>query len=181
MIPPMKRTVWLTVAALALLLAYTAAGPFLTVKAIRTAVQNGDSHALSRQVDFPALRGSLRLQLSDAMVRQAGADVQASLLGAIGLRLAAGAVGTGVDAMVNPVGLAAVMRGRRLWSLAGGAPLLDDGAASAGPPPLADPRYRYESTSRFTATIEDDAGRPVVFVLTRSGIRWRLSDIRLPL
>ena len=25
-----------------------------------------------------------------------------------------------------------------------------------------------------------DAGDPVVFVLTRNGLRWKLSDIRLP-
>ncbi|NYZ64073.1 DUF2939 domain-containing protein [Luteimonas deserti] len=177
----MKKLAWLALAIAVLLLAYTAAGPYLTMHAIRNAVQDEDSRALSRQVDFPALRHSLRLQVSDAMVREAGADVQSSLLGAIGLNIASRAAGTGVDAMVNPVGLAALMRGRRLWSLAGGAPLLRDGTERTGPAPLADAVYRYESPSRFTATVHDEAGRPVMFVLTRSGIRWRLSDIRLPL
>jgi len=40
---------------------------------------------------------------------------------------------------------------------------------------------RYESASRFTATIHDDHGKPIVFVLRRTGLRWRLADIRLPL
>jgi hypothetical protein len=29
--------------------------------------------------------------------------------------------------------------------------------------------------------VHDDSGRPLVFVLTRDGLRWKLSDIRLPM
>ena len=47
--------------------------------------------------------------------------------------------------------------------------------------PLADARYRFESTTRFTATVTDRSGEPLVFVLSRQGLRWKLSDIRLPL
>ncbi|MCD9027638.1 DUF2939 domain-containing protein [Luteimonas sp. BDR2-5] len=176
----MKKLAWSSAIVAVLLLAYTAAGPFLTINAIRAAVQAEDSRALSKQVDFPALRQSLRLQLADAMVRGAGADVQSSLLGAIGLQLAGSAVGSGVDLMVNPVGLSALMRGRRIWNLSTGAPLLDDGGDATQTDLLADARYRYHSPSRFTATVRDDRGRPIVFVLTRKGIGWKLSDIRLP-
>jgi hypothetical protein len=28
--------------------------------------------------------------------------------------------------------------------------------------------------------VSDDDGRPMVFVMTRDGMRWKLSDIRLP-
>jgi hypothetical protein len=82
--------------------------------------------------------------------------------------------------MVTPVGLGALMEGRKVWKR------VDDGLSSpeapgAPPPePLHDAKYRYESLSRFTATIQDESGRPLVFVMTRSGLRWRLSDIRLP-
>ena len=178
----MKKLAWLSTIVVAALLAYVAAGPFLTINAIRDAVQAEDSRALSKQVDFPALRQSLRLQLSDMLVREAGADVQSSLLGAIGLQLAGSAVGSGVDAMVNPVGLSALMRGRRIWSLAGGAPLLPAGDDTAAQPdPLADAHYRYHSPSRFTATVRDDRDRPIEFVLTRQGLVWKLTDIRLPI
>ncbi len=177
----MKKLAWLSAIAALLLLAYTAAGPFLAIHAIRDAVRSEDSRALSKRVDFPALRQSLKLQLSDHIVRQAGQDVQSSLLGAIGLRIAGGAAGVGVDAMVTPVGLSALMRGRRLWALSSGtAPIYGD-AQTPQPEPLADAHYRYHSPSRFTATVRDDRDRPIVFVLTRTGIRWKLSDIRLPL
>ncbi|KPN21367.1 hypothetical protein AO715_09775 [Xanthomonas sp. Mitacek01] len=177
----MKRLVWLSLATLVLLAGYVAAGPFLTIHAIREAVRTEDSRALSRQVDFPALRSSLRVQLADALVREAGTDVQSSLLGAIGLRVAGSAAGAGVDMMVTPVGLSALMRGQRLWSLAGGASPMQNTSDPARPDPLADAHYRYHSLSRFTATVRDDRDRPIEFVLTRQGLQWKLSDIRLPI
>ncbi len=30
-------------------------------------------------------------------------------------------------------------------------------------------------------TMPDENGKPMVFVLTRDGLRWKLSDVRLPL
>lgn len=177
----MKRLVWISLAVFVLLVGYVIAGPFLTIHAIRDAVRNEDSRALSRQVDFPALRESLRVQLADAMVREAGPELQSSLLGAIGLRVAGSAAGAGVDMMVTPVGLSALMRGQRLWSLAGGASPVRTGPDPQAGDPLEDAHYRYESPSRFSATVRDDRGRPIEFVLTRQGLRWKLSDIRLPL
>ena len=177
----MKRLVWISLAVLALLVGYVVAGPFLTIHAIRDAVRNEDSRALSRQVDFPALRESLRVQLADVMVREAGPELQSSLLGAIGLRVAGSAVGAGVDTMVTPVGLSALMRGQRLWNLTGGASPMRTDPDPDRADPLEDAQYRYHSTSRFTATVRDERGRPIEFVLTRRGLQWKLSDIRLPL
>lgn len=182
----MKKWIWIGAIALIALFAYVAAGPYLTINAIRAAVKSEDPRALARQVDFPALRGSLKAQLSDRLVREAGPGLQASPFGAIGLRIAGGLVGGAVDAMVTPLGLAAIMEGRRTWRRVDGFGTLPSTATPStadGQPvePLRAAEYRYESLSRFTATVQDESGRPVVFVLTRDGLRWRLSDIRLPL
>ncbi|GAA4865115.1 DUF2939 domain-containing protein [Luteimonas vadosa] len=173
--------IWLSAAVLAMLLAYAAAGPYLAINAIRDAIKTEDTRALAAQVDFPALRTSLKAQLTDHVVREAGPGVQSSLLGAFGLRMATGLVGGAVDAMVTPLGLGALMEGRKVWNRGIGIkpPSRDD--TEAQPEPLRDAVQRYESPSRFTATVQDDSGRPIVFVLTRKGLRWKLSDIRLPL
>jgi hypothetical protein len=81
--------------------------------------------------------------------------------------------------MVTPAGLGAVMEGHKIWKR------VDDGIsppdpAAPAPEALHDARYRYESPSRFTATMIDDAGGSMVFVMTRDGLHWQLSDIRLP-
>jgi len=181
----MKKLAALLLALIVLLGGYVAAGPYLTIRAIRAAVQAQDAGALAAQVDFPVLRASLKAQLVDAMVRRAGPDTQSSLLGSFALTVGTGMVNTAVDAMVNPAGLAALMQGRRVWRNARDSfarPATDaDGMPVAEAPPLKEARYRYESPSRFTATIHDESGRPIVFVLRRDGLRWRLADIRLPL
>ncbi len=173
----MKKWIALLIVLLLGLGTYVAAGPYLTVRAIRRAVVAQDATALARQIDFPALRSSLKAQLDDRMVRSAGADMQASPLGAFGLTIAGAVAGTTVDAMVTPTGLGALMQGHILFKR------FDDGLSSSEPSstePLHDPSYKYESASRFIATTHDAKGRPIVFVLTRHGLQWQLSDIQLP-
>lgn len=183
----MKKWLVLLLLVLIALAGYVAAGPYLTVRAIKAAVSEQDAAALSEQIDFPALRTSLKAQLLDAMVREAGVEVQASPFGAFALTMAGGVVNGVVEAMVTPVGLAGVMEGRKVWNNARDSfrrpQAGDDGDMStdARAEPLHDARYRYESPSRFTATVADESGRPLVFVLQREGLRWKLTDIRLPL
>jgi hypothetical protein len=175
----MKKWFALALLVLITLCGYVVVGPYLTVRAIRIAVKEQDAAALSRQVDFPALRASLKAQLDDRLLRKAGPDLQSNSFAAFGLSIANSLVGGGVDAMVTPAGLGALMEGHKIWKR------VDDGIsprdpAAPAPEVLHDARYRYESPSRFTATVNDDDGRPMVFVMTRDGLRWKLSDIRLP-
>jgi hypothetical protein len=175
----MNKWIALLLAALLALGTYVAAGPWITVHAIRDAIEANDSAAISEQVDFPALRASLKRQLADRVVRTAGAEVQSNALGALGISLVTGATSMAVDATVNPLGLAALVQGRAVWRQVGNDFAPPDPAAPTQRP-FHDARYRYESPSRFTATIHDDDGRPLVFLLTRQGLHWRLTDVRLP-
>jgi len=175
----MKKWIALLLAGILALAGYVVAGPYITVRHIRAAAQAQDAAALSEQVDFPALRASLKAQLQDRMLRKIGPEAQANPFAAFGMTIANGLAGAGVDAMVTPAGLGALMEGHKIWKRAG------DGVASRDPAspatdPLQDARYRYESLSRFTATVVNREGEPVVFVMTRHGLRWKLSDIRLP-
>ncbi|TKS55285.1 DUF2939 domain-containing protein [Luteimonas yindakuii] len=170
---------WAVVAVLLAVLGYAVAGPWLAIRGIEQAIRNDDTRALARQVDFPALRANLRAQAEDHIARQYGDRAQGSVFGRLGLRVASGLAGGVVDAMATPVGLAALMEGRRVWSRLDGSPPTRSLDGSQHPEPFRDARYRYESTSRFTVTIDDERGRPLVFVLTRKGLHWRLSDIRI--
>ncbi|MEJ7745439.1 MAG: DUF2939 domain-containing protein [Luteimonas sp.] len=175
----MKKWSALVLVVLFALAGYVAAGPYLTLRAIREAVKTGNHAALADQVDFPALRASFKAQLGDYLIREAGADMQASPFGALALTVAGGAINAAVDVMVNPAGLGALMEGRQVWrNVRGG---FDTQPQVGGGQPLQDPEYRYESLSRFTATVPDESGKPVMFVLTRDGLHWELSDVRLPL
>lgn len=175
---------WLLVALLILLAltGYVAAGPYMALHGISKAVQQRDAATLSRYVDFPSLRVNLKAQLSDHMVRRAGPEMQSSLFGAAALGVASSLAGAGVDTLVTPVGIGALMQGQGLWKRAIGDTVGGDTYAPPAPAePLREARHRYESSSRFTATTYTDEGQPLVFVLSRQGLRWKLSNIILPL
>ena len=179
----MKKWLWLAAAVLVALLAWTAIGPYRTFDAIRDAAQARDAAAMAKQVDFPALRSSLKAQLGGHLLGKVGAPAPDNPFAVFGLGIANGLVGGLVDTMVTPAGLGAMMEGRKVWDRASGLPPPSREEPRDGPEPrpLQDAQYRYESLSRFTATVHDDQGRPVVFVMTRHGMDWKLSDIRLPL
>jgi hypothetical protein len=176
---------WLVVALLAFAaaLAYVAAGPLLTINAIRGAIERNDTAELARHVDFPILRTNLRAQVDDYLVRKAGADAQANPFGAIALRIAGAAAGGVVDVLATPAGIGFVLEGRGTWHRISGGGISPSDTYAHVPPDdlLADAEYRFESPSRFTATVRNRDGAPVVFVLTREGVRWRVTDVRLPL
>lgn len=178
----MKKWIALAVLLIAGLLGYLAAGPYLAIHGIRQALAEQDTAKLERHVDFPALRVNLRAQVEDQLARRAGPGFQSSLLGAFALSVANNVIGSGVDTMVTPLGIGAILQGRSMWKKAVGDTVGGDTHAPAVPAdPLKNAAHRFESLTRFTATIHDENGRPVVCVFTRQGLRWRLTDIRLPL
>ncbi len=177
----MKKWLVLVAVVLALMLGWLAAGPFLAINGIRTAVREQNAAKLSGHIDFPAVRTSLKQQFDDYLARRAGAEAQSSLLGAIGLQLASGASDGIVDALATPAGLAAIMEGRSLWKRLGGRRVAQDsGNAGAPPDPFENATYRYESLSRFTVTVPNADGDPVVFTLTRQGLAWKVTEVRVP-
>src|SRR5690606_41472904 len=66
------RSAVLAIVALLLLVAWTAAGPWLAIDGIRRAVADNNAAALERHVDFPALRANLKARADDALARRAG-------------------------------------------------------------------------------------------------------------
>ena len=177
----MKKWIALTVVLLLALGAYVVAGPYLAINGIRTALIEQDTGRLERHVDFPALRVSIKAQMQDKLARRTG-DMQSNLAGAFALSIANNFVGSGVDAMVTPLGIGALLQGRSLWKKSLGETVDGDSYSKAVPvDPLKQAVRRYESPSRFTATVLDDDGKPMVFVFKRNGLRWKLADIRLPI
>ncbi|GAA5072843.1 DUF2939 domain-containing protein [Lysobacter panacisoli] len=178
----MKKWIALVVVLALALAGWIAAGPFLTVNAIREAIAAEDTAALSEHVDFPSVRRSLRAQVEDALARKAGIDGEGTF-GALALGLVNSAAGGIVDVLATPAGIGAVLQGRGLIHRISGGGISEDDPYAHQPPsdPLRDAKYRFESPSRFTATVLTADGDPVIFVLEREGFGWKLTDIRLPL
>ena len=178
----MKKWIALVVVLLLALGGYVAAGPYLAINGIRQALAEQDTGKLERYVDFPALRVSIRAQVEDSLARRAGSEVQSNLFGALALSVAGNLLGRGVDAMVTPLGIGALLQGRNMWKKSVGETVDGDTYGKPVPAdPLKDAEHHYLSLSRFTATVHGQDGKPVVFVFKRKGLGWKLADIRLPL
>lgn len=177
----MKKWMLVLVLLLAALLAYVAAGPYLAINGIRKALAAQDVAALERHVDFPNLRLNMKAHVEDYIARKGGGLAESSgMLGAIGLQIAGGLGNTAVDTMVTPLGIGALLQGRSMWMRASGQTVDGDTYGDPQPAdPLRDAKLHYQSLSRFTATIPDERGKPVVAVFHRQGLRWRLVDIQI--
>lgn len=174
-----------TLFALALLMllavaGYVGAGPFLTVRSISRAVERGDMRSLRQDVDFELVRGSIKAQLEDYLARRMGDPATDGRLKALGRQVTSTMTGGVVDALATPAGIGAILEGRSVIRRAMGYPPQPGGAPEGRFDPLRGARYQYESPSRFVATVQNADGVPVVFVFTRQGFRWRLTDVRLP-
>ncbi|TDX67481.1 DUF2939 family protein [Methylosinus sp. sav-2] len=176
----MRRALIAVFALLALTLLY-AGYAFLSLRQLEAGVKAGDAAAISDHVDFPAVRASIKEQLSAIVMsraldeadkhRSAGARLGAGLLAAIGPAL----IDTAVDRFVSPAAIGALLARR--------APAAGGGGSEAGgqEPKELDLRrfaHRFEllSPTRFRITHKD--GVAIVFVL--ADWTWKVADIRIP-
>jgi hypothetical protein len=174
----MKKWLAALAVVLVLLLGYAVAGPYLAIRGIHSAIEARDPNKLERYIDFPILRANVRAKVAKRLLANAtspygrvvGDDRGRVMIGAISDKA--------VDAMVSPLGIALLLEGRALaHRVTGKAPVGEkDDAAD----PLLNAKTKFESPSRFTATMDSAEGRPVVFVFERHWLSWKLSDIRLP-
>ncbi|WP_303635999.1 DUF2939 domain-containing protein [Stenotrophomonas tuberculopleuritidis] len=177
----MKKTLALLVILLLAVAGWWFGGPYLTVHGLSKAIEQRDTARLQRYVDFPRVRSSLRAQLNDYMVRQAGPEVAASPFGALLYGLGDRIGGAAVDAMVTPTGIGALLQGHVLWKR--GRNELQGGDAF-GPTeparPLKDAQHRFESLDRFVVDVDRGPGQPPLkVVLEPQGLRWKVVDLQL--
>jgi hypothetical protein len=170
----MKRTRALTAGAAGALLVVAAtsfASPWWTLHRLRSAVARHDAEGVAAQVDFPALRDSVKSQLLGSIAR----DADNNAFAAIGRAFARAVADPLVDAIVSPAGVAAMVEHGKV---AIGKPTHEP-QTPAAEPPREKPRYalHYRGWSRFAVTAEDGGS----FVFRRDGLwSWKLAGIELP-
>jgi hypothetical protein len=171
--------------------------PYLAIQQLRSAAAAQDAEGLGAQVDFPALRASLK---TSVQARLAGQELnergEPTPAAAMGAAIAGALLGPMVDALVTPASL-----GRLLQGQAPAAAVFNSGRSdrndrseaqgSAKPPSTeatADPqaletRMAYESLNRFVFSVKKQGADedPVHLVLHRKGLlAWQLAELRLP-
>ena len=145
--------------------AYLYFTPHLAFRELERTARRGDAVALAQQVDFPALRVSLKGQVQARIDQQAAQNPNP--LAAFGSALAGAFSAPAVDAMVTPENVARMLRGE---NVAGVQMRLETNSVE----------LHYASRDRFEATTAP-APNGFTLVLARDGwFDWKLVDVVLP-
>jgi hypothetical protein len=110
------------------------------------------------------------------MSKRANAEVENNPFAALGAAFATRVVDGLVDKLVTPEGLARLLAGEK----PGAGPQGTAGGDTSVRKPLEGAHYSYESLDRFAISVPTDQGEEIRFILTRSGLQWRLSGIEMP-
>jgi hypothetical protein len=170
--------------AIAVFAATTYASPHWQLYRMRAAVEAHDAQALSRHVDFPSLRDSVKRQI----MHRLGADRALSGSGsnpfaAFGKAMALAVIDPVVDAAVSPAGVAAMLdSGDIRFQPKPDRPAPQSGdSGEPGERARAKPNYDLSYRGWNQALVARADGGGVVFVLERHGLwGWKLAAVEMP-
>ncbi len=155
-------------------------GPFAAIHGLRKAIAAKDAGALDTYVDFAALRGNLSPQIEDRIARGISARLGGGANGGVVGKAAKAISDNAVNAMATPAGVSVLLQGDALYKQASGDTVGDGVVKQARPvDPFTGAHGRFESPARYVATLATDGG-DVGFVLEPRGLRWKITNIRLP-
>jgi hypothetical protein len=163
-------------AALALLVIAYAGSPYLAARNLREAAISADVDKLDTAVDFPAVRDSLKSQVSAAMTKRVNDDpgMKDNPFAGLGMMLMPTIVDRMVDTLVTPDGISALIRQGRPGA---------DAAAGRTPNPDITYRYSYVGIDRFRVRMVNrkrDEPMPSLIFERRGLFSWKLIRLELP-
>jgi hypothetical protein len=147
---------------------YTA--PYLTLDNLKKATTNRNPNALAQEIDFPALRSSIKANVKAKTIEQMAKGN--TPVKEVNLATIDKIVDPIVDKLVTPEGLGELM----LDKVPGATIDLNDLEKNIA---ASEVKMGYESFDRFVVRITDrvDRTKDVSLILKRDGLAWKLSGI----
>lgn len=172
------------------------ASPYLVLDRLKRAADARNAEIVNRYVDYPALRTSLKQQVTEMLARRIDAQKREHPFAALGALVGMALIGPLVDAYATPDGVAALLNGLPPRGEPGETPPQpgaqpDEDAAASGqgqsnapaPAPTQPPRASagYDGIDQFVVTYRRDAqSRPYSVLLRRDGwFSWKLFAVNL--
>lgn len=160
----MKRIIQISLALAAIITAYIAAGPYLTLNNIKASLIENNPAKLAENIDFPLLRQNLKEQINAAMLTNASEDTENPFA-----LLAAGLVTVMteklVEGLITPNGMAAAFGKEN---------------ANSKDELFQDAKIDFESISVVSILIPGENNIETRMILQREGITWKLTNVILP-
>lgn len=155
------------------------ASPYFTLYQMYQAVERKDIQAISDHVDFPALRESVKTNLQ-TVVKKETSQQSNPLMGLLGSVMSGFVLDPVVDQLVTPSGVAALLEGQQiqLGKQEGQTQFAQESSSSSTP----DVKAEYESFNQFAVSVKPKGQdvEPVTLLLSRNGLGWKISGVRLP-
>jgi flagellar basal body-associated protein FliL len=92
-------------------LGYIYASPYIALDRVKRAADARDAQTVNQYVDFPALRDSLKQQITELLTRRVDIQKSGNPLAVIGAMIGAALVGPIIDSYATPDGVAAILNG----------------------------------------------------------------------
>jgi hypothetical protein len=92
-------------------LGYAYASPYIALDRLKRAADSRDVEAVNEYVDYPALRESLKSQVTGLLTRRLDVQRNGNPLAALGAMIGVALIGPLVDAYATPDGVAALLNG----------------------------------------------------------------------
>ncbi|MDB5978356.1 MAG: hypothetical protein JWR07_5116 [Nevskia sp.] len=185
----MSKKIWIGVGVVVLVLAAAAyfTSPILAFSQLSAAARSGDRDRLEQVVDFPAVRESLKGQISASVMKAMGSDpeLRRNPFAALGGMLVPALTDRMVDSIVTPDGVAAMITQGKVnkpVQLQGQGSAAGDEKAG-GKNEAVNVSYGYRTLDRFRVEVarKDDPQKVLSLTLERRGLfSWKLIRIELP-
>jgi len=153
---------------------FFATRPSAAFEQLSEAIAKQDQNAMSRFVDFPSLRESVKIRLRDELSASAAGSSNPMVF--LGVVLAGALVDPLVEILVSPRGIAAMMSGHKMREISknptptGGQEVSRDSLQFT---------TAWEGPSRYAVTVTSNGNPTIVLVLHRYGLfEWRLAELR---
>jgi hypothetical protein len=152
------------------------ASPYITLYQMYQAVEHKDVQQVSDYVDFPALRESVKTNLRTVMAKET-AQQSNPILSLLGSVVGGAVLDPVVDNLVTPSGVTALLEGQQLQ-------IGEKGSQAQFKPQAGSPdvKAEYESFNQFAVSVKPKGEdvEPVTLLLSRNGLSWKISGVRLP-
>lgn len=149
--------------------------PYWAVRQFREAALSADVDRIESAVDFPAVRESLKAQMTVALTTRMNSDpeMKSNPFSGLGMMLVPTMVNTMVDGFVTPQGIAAMVKQGKLAK-----------SPDARPVPDITYEYEYRGLDRFAVTARGGSTRDDAaphFVFERRGLfTWKMIRLDIP-
>jgi Protein of unknown function (DUF2939) len=148
--------------------------PYYAIYSLRNAAIEGDKDKLEERVDFPAVRDSLKSQMSAAMMKkmQDDPEMQNNPFAGLGTLMMPAIVDRMVDSFVTPDGIAAMVQGQK-----------PNDKSEAQSNPEIESRTEFVNFDRFRVRLSNSKLNEVSpsFLLERRGFAtWKLIKVEIP-